>query len=178
MEELFKDFFNENESLTYEQFSQKLEKSGMKVVNINAGGYVDKNKYDRLQNDYTKQKTEYEEYKTNNDISKYSDYDQIKTELESLKKEKVVNEKMDKISKKGVDSKFIKFVMSEVDGLVNDKNDFDKCLEKYVKDNPQYGQAGQRIFKAGSGLDLGDKGDKTYDSNKIMNDAIRNARRN
>lgn len=173
MEDLFKSFFNEGEAINYEQFSQKLNESGMKLADINAGGYVDKNKYDRIVNEYA-------DYKSKNDVSKYADYDKIKADLEQYKIKETEREKTDKLKNAKVDDKFVRFVMSEVDTMVNDKEDFDKCLEKYLKENPQYVSAQKPVITFGSGINIeGDgKGAPTQnETNKLMNKLIREARR-
>lgn len=172
MEELFKSFFeNETGTINYEQFSEKLKSSGMKIADINAGGYVDKNKYDRVVK-------EYGDYKANNDVSKYGDYDKIKSELEQYKIKEVQQAKTDKIKGAKVNDKFVRFVMSEVDNMVTDKEDFDKCLTKFLKENPQYTEE-QKVFKMGSGVSIeGDgKGNQIAPTNKVMNDILRGARK-
>lgn len=129
MEEL-RSLFGE-ESLTFSQFLEKLNESGMKLVNIKAGGYVDKNKFDKLQSDF-------EKYKAENDVSKYADYDALKKEVETLKAEKAEVEFGAEVTAAGVDDKFKKFVLSEVKPLVTEEKDFKTALAEYVKDNAQF----------------------------------------
>lgn len=129
MDEL-KTLFGE-ESLNYEAFEQKLSESGINLANLASGGYVDKRKFDKLQNDFAK-------YKTDNDISKYADYDNIKSELDTLKAEKEERELLDKVKKCGVTDKFQKFVVSEVKQLVTEQKDFEACLKDYIADNKQF----------------------------------------
>ena len=69
MDEL-QELFGE-ESLSYADFTAKLNEKGIKLANIKAGGYVDKGKYDKLAGEYAK-------YKQENDVSKYADYEQKK----------------------------------------------------------------------------------------------------
>ena len=124
-------------TLSYADFSAKLNEHGIKLANIKAGGYVDKGKYDKLAGEYAK-------YKQENDVSKYADYDAIKTELETLKAEKADAELAKEVAAANVDVKFQKFVMAEVKPLVTDKKDFKSCLADYLKENPQFVVNSQR----------------------------------
>ena len=118
---------------------------------------------------------EFNEYKTNNDISKYADYDTIKQELEVLKNEKADREYIDKLSAKKVKAEFRKFVLAEIKSAGDSATDFDKAMEKYLKDNPQYVEAEEKktpFFKSSSApLDNGSGGAKN--ENQKMNDFLR-----
>lgn len=167
LQELFGD-----EALSFADFSAKLNEKGIKLANIKAGGYVDKGKYDKLAGEFAK-------YKTDNDVSKYADYDTIKTELEQLKAEKADAELAKEVAAANVDVKFQKFVMSEVKALVTDKKDFKTCLAEYLKENPQFIMNTQRqgVFQKGSqpNFDDGGKGGSPS-TNKKMNEILRGAR--
>lgn len=167
LQEIFGD-----EALNYADFSAKLSEKGIKLANIKAGGYVDKGKYDKLAGEFAK-------YKTDNDVSKYADYDAIKTELETLKAEKADAELAKEVATANVDVKFQKFVMSEVKPLVTDKKDFKSCLADYLKENPQFVVNSQRqgVFQKSSqpNFDDGGKGGAPS-TNKKMNDILRGAR--
>lgn len=169
MDEL-KELFGE-ESLDYATFEQKLGEKGIKLANLKAGGYIDKAKYDKLAGDFTK-------YKTDNDVSKYADYDAIKQELETLKAEKAEAELMKDVAAAKVGDKFQKFVLSEVKPLVTDKKDFKACLADYLKDNPQFLEDNQGVFKRGSQVILeGGAGGGDKSTNKKMNDILRGVRK-
>lgn len=129
MEEL-RNIFGD-ESINYETFMGKVSESGIKLVNLKSGGYVDRNKYEKLQSDF-------EKYKSENDISKYSDYESLKNEVEQLKAEKAENELYAQISAANVDDKFKKFVLSEVKPLVTEEKDFKTALDEYIKENAQF----------------------------------------
>ena len=167
LQELFGD-----EALSYADFSAKLNEKGIKLANIKAGGYVDKAKFDKLNNEFTK-------YKADNDVSKYADYDAIKTELEALKAEKADAELMQEIAAANVDTKFQKFVMSEVKPLVTEQKDFKTCLAEYLKANPQFVVNTQRqgVFQKSSqpNFEGGAKGGAPS-TNKKMNEILRGAR--
>lgn len=159
-------------ALSYADFSAKLNEHGIKLANIKAGGYVDKGKYDKLAGEYAK-------YKQENDVSKYADYDAIKTELETLKAEKADAELAKEVAAANVDVKFQKFVMSEVKPLVTDKKDFKACLADYLKENPQFVVNTQRqgVFQKSSqpNFDDSNKGGAPS-TNKKMNEILRGAR--
>lgn len=171
MEEL-QELFGEN-TLSYADFEAKLAEKGIKLANLKAGGYVDKSKYDKLAGEYAK-------YKTENDVSKYADYDTIKAELEQLKAEKADAELAKQVAEANIDSKFQRFVLSEVKALVTDKKDFKTCLAEYVKANPQFVVNTQRqgVFQKGSqpNFDDGAKGG-AQSTNKKMNEILRGARK-
>ena len=171
MEEL-QELFGED-TLSYADFEAKLAEKGIKLANLKAGGYVDKSKYDKLAGEYAK-------YKTENDVSKYSDYDDIKAELERLKAEKVDAELAKQVAEANIDSKFQRFVLSEVKALVTDKKDFKTCLAEYAKANPQFVVNAQRqnVFQRGSQANFeGGGGQGSTSTNKKMNEILRGVRK-
>lgn len=170
MDEL-QELFGE-ESLSYADFTARLNEKGIKLANIKAGGYVDKGKYDKLAGEYAK-------YKQENDVSKYADYDTLKAELEKLKAEKEEAEYVAKVAEAKVDAKFQKFVVAEVKPLVSDKKDFKTCLDEYLKENPQFVENVQRrgVIRSGSQVSLDEgSGAGAKNINQKMNDFIRGAR--
>ena len=171
MDEL-QELFGE-EALSYADFAAKLNERGIKLANIKAGGYVDKGKYDKLAGEFAK-------YKTDNDVSKYADYDTIKTELEQLKAEKADAELAKEVAAANVDAKFQKFVMAEVKALVTEKKDFKACLADYLKENPQFVVNTQRqgVFQKSSqpNFDDGNNGGAPS-TNKKMNEILRGVRK-
>lgn len=170
MDEL-QELFGE-ESLSYADFTARLNERGIKLANVRAGGYVDKGKYDKLAGEYAK-------YKQENDVSKYADYDTLKAELEKLKAEKEEAEFVAKVAEAKVDAKFQKFVVAEVKPLVSDKKDFKTCLDEYLKENPQFVENVQRrgVIRSGSQVSLDEgSGAGAKNINQKMNDFIRGAR--
>lgn len=170
MDEL-QELFGEG-TLSYADFSAKLNEHGIKLANIKAGGYVDKGKYDKLAGEFAK-------YKTDNDVSKYADYDAIKMELEQLKAEKADAELAKEVAEANVDTKFQRFVVSEVKPLVTEQKDFKTCLAEYLKANPQFVVNTQRqgVFQKGSQPNFDDGGAGGAPStNKKMNEILRGAR--
>ena len=167
LQELFGD-----EALNYADFSAKLSEKGIKLANIKAGGYVDKAKFDKLSAEFSK-------FKQDNDVSKYADYDTIKTELEQLKAEKADAELAKEVAAANVDTKFQRFVMSEVKALVTDKNDFKTCLTEYLKENPQFVVNTQRqgVFQKGSQAIFEGGGEPAKTTNAKMNAILRGVRK-
>lgn len=174
MEDMFKNFFGEDgtASIDYPTFSEALSKSGLKLVDVNSGEYVSKAKYERVLN-------EYNQYKTNNDISKYADYDTIREELEALKAEKADNELAKAVASKNVDERFVRFVISEVKSLVTEDFDFETALNEYLKQNPQFlinpkKERTQGVIKIGSSGELEQgSGHKNRTTNDRMNKILR-----
>lgn len=100
--------------------------------------------------------------------------DENKKSLENL--ETLTNENKDlkaqmKMSDSNVKKEFSKFVTSEVQALVNDDMDFDKALETYKKDNPQYfGDVQVKRVQSSPTLQNGIQPQTTND---IMNNVLR-----
>lgn len=169
MEEL-KALFGE-ESLDYATFESKLAESGLKLANLAGGGYVAADKYSKLQRDFDK-------YKAENDVSKYSDYEAIKAERDTLVAEKAENALTAQVVAAGVGEKFRKFVTAEVKGLVTKEKDFVACLSEYLKENSQFVEqpdtSGKGFFqRGGSSVDLSGGTKKTQSTSEKMNNFIK-----
>ena len=76
-----------------------------------------------------------------------------------------------KLKDSGVKKEFVKFVTNEVNSLVDDTNDFDKALETYKKDNPQY--FGDTVVKKVQTSPTLAGGTKPQSANDIMNNLLR-----
>lgn len=88
-------------------------------------------------------------------------------ELEQVKNEKA-------LSGKGVKSEDLDYVMFKVGKLVDDKTDFDKAAEKFLKDNPRYTGTGN--YRVSTSTSTGEKGSGD-NLNSSINNAIRLAAR-
>ena len=93
--------------------------------------------------------------------------DDAKSELQRLKNEKT-------LSAKGVKADDLDYVMFKVQKLVDDKTDFAKAADKFLKENPRYAGSGTYRVTTSTGTDTNGTGGNT---NSSINDAIRNAMR-
>ena len=88
-------------------------------------------------------------------------------ELEQMKNEKV-------LSSKGVKADDLDYVLFKISKLVNDKTDFNKAAEQFLKDNPRY--TGQGTYRVSTGTQSGGA-EGTGNDNESINAAIRRAAR-
>lgn len=170
MEEL-KTLFGEG-SLTYDEFATKLSDGNIKLANLSNSAYVEKVKFDKVNNKYRELETKYNELETN-----MGNYEADKKELEAFRAEKVNREYFDKITGANVDNRYAKFVLSEVKSSMQDNDKFEDVLTKYVKENPQYLTTRQGVFKFGSStpnLEGGSSPEDNKTINQTMNEIIRN----
>lgn len=86
-------------------------------------------------------------------------------ELENAKNEKV-------LSGKGVKADDMDYVMFKVQKLVDDKTDFTKAAEKFLKDNPRF--TGQGTYRVSTGTQSGGA-EGAENANDSINAAIRKA---
>ncbi len=93
--------------------------------------------------------------------------DQAQKELQELKNEKI-------LTGKGVKADDLDYVMFKVNKLVDDKTDFAKAAEKFLKENPKYAGAGTYRVSTSTGSDNQDTGGSV---NMNINDRIRAAAR-
>lgn len=92
--------------------------------------------------------------------------DQALKELQEIRNQSV-------LTKKGVKEEDLDYVMFKVSKMVDDKTDFTKAADKFLKENPRYSGTGYRI-STGTQPE-GGAGGKT--SNEDINAAIRQAAR-
>lgn len=166
MEEL-KEFFGEG-AIDYATFEQKCKGSNIKLVNLSAGGFIAKGKYDDLNKQCT-------QYKTENDTIK-AENGTIKAENETLKAEKETNARLNEIAKANVSEKYRKFVLSEVKSMVTDKKDFATCLTEYLNENNQFIEETKKqsfFQKSNSQVDLQGQSQNTKTTNTKMNNLLR-----
>lgn len=93
--------------------------------------------------------------------------DAARKELQELKNEKI-------LTGKGVKADDLDYVMFKVSKLVDDKTDFTKAAEKFLKENPKYTGAGTYRVSTSTGSDNQDTGGSV---NMNINDRIRAAAR-
>lgn len=158
----------ENGTLDYDAFEKKVAESGLKLANLASGNYVDVNKF-------TKLKKEFDDYKVTGD-SKSAEYEALKSEIETLKSEKIAAERLSEVSGAGVGEKFRKFVLAEVTPLVDDKTDFSTALKSYLKDNEQFiEQKNTNVFRVNSQINLKNGSDAPKNTSVKMNKILRGA---
>ena len=93
--------------------------------------------------------------------------DAAQKELQELKNEKI-------LTGQGVKADDLDYVMFKVSKLVDDKTDFTKAAEKFLKENPKYTGAGTYRVSTSTGSDNQDTGGSV---NMNINDRIRAAAR-
>lgn len=96
--------------------------------------------------------------------------DEARAELEQYKQK-------DMIKKANVEERYVEFVMFEVSKKVDDKTTFEKALEKYLKENPQYTSKPYRVSQQAAGQSSGLKDDGSNASDYINSMIRRGARR-
>ncbi len=111
--------------------------------------------------------------KTNqNDSEKINELTTLNAELT---KENETLKATNKVANSDVKPEFLKFVTSEVMGLVDETTDFDTALKNYKKENTQY--FGEVVVKkVQSSPNLSNGGTKENTTSNIMNDILRSAR--
>jgi len=175
MEEL-KSLFGEG-SLSYDEFSQKLSEAGetIKLANLKSDKYVDKDRLVKAETDLEAFKEKYNTLKTSADgfEKMKTEFETMKTDYSNLQTKYNEMERMGMIDKSNVNPKFAKFIYSEVNPLVNEKKDFQTCLDEYLKENSQYLKTSQGTYV---NLQNGE-GHKDASSNKDVNDILRNSRK-
>ena len=92
--------------------------------------------------------------------------DTFKQELQQMKNEKV-------LSAKGVRSEDMDYVLFKINQLVDDKTDFAKAADKFLKENPRFGKGAYKVSTS-----TGSDNQNTSGSvNASINDRIRAAMR-
>ena len=92
--------------------------------------------------------------------------DTFKQELQQMKNEKV-------LSAKGVRSEDMDYVLFKINQLVDDKTDFAKAADKFLKENPRFGKGAYKVSTS-TGSDNQNTGGSV---NASINDRIRAAMR-
>ena len=92
--------------------------------------------------------------------------DDYRNELQQLKNEKI-------LTGKGVRAEDLDYVMFKVNKLVDDKTDFTKAADKFLKENPRFGKL---AYKVSTSTGAGDQ-NTAGNLNASINDRIRAAMR-
>lgn len=169
MEEL-KSLFGDS-SLSYEEFSQKLgEAKDIKLANLKSGNYVDKAKYEKLEQSHNEWQTKYSalEESTKGYGELQTSYDTLKADYDALITKQDEAEKMGLINSANVNSKFAKFIYTEVQSMTNESKDFKTALEEYLKDNKEFLNTAKGTY-----VNLEQGNTKPQSPNEKMNKFIR-----
>lgn len=114
-----------HDGITVEEINKFLD--GKKFVNLSDGGYIVKEKYDRL-------KAEHDEL-----VKGTADHENIVKELNQLKAEKEVAETRKSLIDAGVDEKFVEYLGFQVEkGVIKKDGKFVDNVKAYLKENAQY----------------------------------------
>lgn len=108
----------------------------------------------------------FSQYKQQKEKNK-PDVSAIEQERDAAIKERDQLKNSNILRDKGVKPEDIDYVMFKVEKMVDDKTDFTKAAEKYLKENPRYTGSSYRISTS--------TGTQTQNSSGNMNDSINNA---
>ena len=108
-----------------------------KFVNLNDGGYVDKDKYNKVVAEKDSIKSSLDELKEST-----KDYETLKKENETFKGEKADADLKAKLTALGISEKAFKYVKGDIADKTLTIGDDEKAnkdaIAKYLKDNPQF----------------------------------------
>lgn len=146
MLERIKALFGDAESMTAEELAAAIEKDG-KIVDLKSGEFVRKAKLDEMtakRDEVAAALKEAEEKggdpeglkaKITDLEGKLSNEVKLREQAESGKA-KIERERA--VEGKVADKRFTRFVVSEVEALVDENTTFDEALEKWLDENPDY----------------------------------------
>lgn len=164
------------EGITVEEINTFLG-SG-KFVNLNDGGYVDKDKYNKAVAEKDSLKTSLDELKEST-----KDYETLKKENETYKGEKADADLKAKLTALGISEKAFKYVKGDIADKTLTIGDDEKAnkdaVAKYLKDNPQFAAKSQQVQPhvrvVSTKVDVGGGDGKDKVDNKTINDNFRAA---
>ena len=164
------------EGITVEEINSFL--GGGKFVNLNDGGYVDKDKYNKAVQDKEKAETSLKELQEST-----KDYETLKKENETYKGEKADAELKAKLTALGISEKSFKYVKGDINDKTLELGDDEKAnkeaVAKYLKENPQFAEKKQQVQShvrvVSTKFDTGNGDGKDVVDNKIINDNFRAA---
>lgn len=124
-----------HDDITVEEIDKFLA-SG-KYVNVKDGGYVSKEKYERLESEHKELQTKHTEL-----AEQTKDYETIKAENETFKTEKATGELKAKLGTLGIKDTAFKYVKSDIDAkelvIGEDEKANKENVAKYLKDHPEF----------------------------------------
>lgn len=134
-------------------------------------------KVNSLTTQYNDLNTKYTELTTSNNANDtqlkqlQADNDSLKAQNTQLTNNFNAVSNQFKVFEKGVSKPYIKFVASEVSGLVNENTDFDTAFDDYISKNPQFKESGA-IKKVSTTKNFGGDGGSPKSTNQQMNDIL------
>lgn len=157
-----------HDGLTVDEVNAFLD--GKKYVNLKDGGYIAKDKFDKLSADH-------EEL-----ITKTKDYETVVKEHGVLKAEKEAAETRKSLIDAGVNEKFVDYVQFNIEkGKIAKDDKFVENVKGFLKENPQYATQVQKTPKTVFTTKVetnpiggsNEKGGEANPVNATINDAIR-----
>ena len=102
--------------------------------------------------------------------------DQLQHDLDEARKENARMKNENILREKSVRSEDLDYVMFKVEKMVDDKTDFKKAAEKYLKENPRFAESGRGAgtYRVSTGSQSSGSGGEGS-SNDSINAAIRRA---
>ena len=113
-----------------------------------------------------------EQYKKDK-ASRQPDVSAVQKERDQYKAQLEERDNRDYLRDKNVKAEDLDYVMFKASKLMDDKTDFKKAADKFLKENPRYAGNGYRVSTSSASGSEGASGSK----NSSINDAIRNAAR-
>lgn len=124
-----------HEGVTLEEVNSFL--AGKNMVNLKDGGYVAKDKFDRVEADKKQLQSDYDSLK-----EQTKDYETLKTENDGYKTEKANADLKAKVVGLGVNEKYFNYVKMDIDSktlnLGEDEKANKTAVETYLKEHPEF----------------------------------------
>lgn len=157
-----------HEGITAEEINAAL--NGKKLVDLNEGEYVAKDKYNKVKTDLDAL------------TEKTKDYDSLKEANEKYESDKKDADLLVRLKAAGINEKSFKYVKNDLaDGTLVDSDDpktFKANVEKYLKDNPQFSAQKPQVQTRIITTKVDNSGKEALSQknvNSSINDAIRKA---
>lgn len=140
-----------------------------------SGGYVDVDKFNKLQEKLNGVDKEYKDYRES-----VKDFDSIKSERDTLKSEKETSQLRETIRKSGCKEEFIDYLVFQTTaGKIQKDEQFEQNVKSFLKENKQYSnQSPKLVINTGAGGDGKGKGGSAEDEkerNASINSKLREA---
>ncbi|HCI73375.1 MAG TPA: hypothetical protein DHV42_02405 [Lachnospiraceae bacterium] len=113
-----------------------------------------------------------EQYKKDK-ASRTPDVGTVEKERDQYKAQLEERDQLDLLRDKNVRPEDLDYVRFKIQQMVDDKTDFKKAAEKFLKENPRFAGGGYRVSTSAASASTGSSAGK----NSSINDAIRNAAR-